>query len=520
MKHTGKTRSARSTQPPPPASAVTAPRSLVLVAALVVAVLAGVHMLQFRVVVDDAFISFRAARHWVQNGLPEYNTGIREWVPTPFLWVALLAATHGLTSADVPLSAQIWGGLAGLATIVLPILLLPHARRAAFIAAAGCAASAAWAAWPLSGMETSFFALIVTGYGIFLVRTVQSGLRRDVLFAGLLAGLAIATRLDAVWLLPAGFLTVGSRRRPVLLGWFGATCFAAALPALLVLELLFGTVLPVSYDAKVHGLANLSQGGGYVLGFARMVRLLYWFPLLIVPLFDLRSRRAAVVLLVLLVSWACGVAVEGGDFMPYDRFLHPIWPLATLAFGYGLVALEERLAAWRPALRPSWRGLSVLVAMLACGAWLSPSIRGAWHQRYREAAAVEATRTAIGRWFAGRYPASEWMAVKPAGIIPYYADMQAVDFFCLVDRKAARTGQWVPGGWIGHQRMNAARIHEIGPKIVILEDRLYPLDRLPSPGATDPNHGKSWLVHPGAARYQARQAEVLPRAWLNYFERP
>ena len=67
--------------------------------------------------------------------------------------------------------------------------------------------------------------------------------------------------------------------------------------------------------------------------------------------------------------------------------------------------------------------------------------------------------------------------------------------------------------------MNAGRIHEIGPRIVILEARLYPLESLPPPGATDPNQGRSWLEDPRSARYDPVRAEIQPGLWLDLFVR-
>ena len=97
--------------------------------------------------------------------------------------------------------------------------------------------------------------------------------------------------------------------------------------------------------------------------------------------------------------------------------------------------------------------------------------------------------------------------------------MRAVDFFCITDLEAARTGTWVPDAWPGHQRMNPGRIHDLAPRIAILEARLYPLEALPPAGTTDPNHGASWLADPRAARYRPVQAEVVPGLWLNLFVR-
>ena len=152
-------------------------------------------------------------------------------------------------------------------------------------------------------------------------------------------------------------------------------------------------------------------------------------------------------------------------------------------------------------------------------AWALPAWRGAERDAYARGARDELAREAIGTWLTGRYPDSEWMAVKPAGIIPYYSRLRAIDFFCITDLTAARTGTWVPDAWPGHQRANPRRIHDVSPRLAILEARLYPLAELPPPGMTDPNHGAGWLADPRAARYEPVRAEVLPGLWLDLFVR-
>src|SRR5262245_14087685 len=110
------------------------------------------HVFRFKVVVDDSFISFRVARHWFELGIPVYNPGNREWVPTSFLWVALLAGFDRQVSMPLPLLAQVLGGIAGMATVVLLGFGFPSLGAAGALAALWCACSSLWAAWPLSGM--------------------------------------------------------------------------------------------------------------------------------------------------------------------------------------------------------------------------------------------------------------------------------------------------------------------------------------------------------------------------------
>ena len=516
MKRAAASRMQRRETPPP------ATRRWPLAAlAVVLTAVACWHMLRFTVVVDDAFIALRTAMHWAGHGSPEYNPGSGEWVPTSFLWVALLAGLSKLLPfVSLPRLAQVLGGASGMGAIVLLATGFPRQRVAGAFAALLCAGSAVWAAWPLSGMETSLFALGVLVSVRAIAEYLDTAGARQACAAGAALGVTTMIRPDGIVLAAVSALLLAILLRDrTRLGWFGAAYALALAPMVLCLELFFGTLVPVSYYTKLDGLRNLGLGWAYLSEAVRSYHLVYALPLVIVPLWERRSRPLAIVLLALMGAWGAWVAVEGGDFMAYHRFLHPVWPLLALACGLGFATLAQRLESWRPALRPVIRPALAAVALGMALVWAAPAFRGSDWNKYEASAEDERVREIIGRWLAANFPRSEWLCVKPAGIIPYYSDMKTVDLFCLVDKKAAQTGQWVPGAWVGHQRMNAARIHEIGPRVVILEARLHPLDQLPSPGYTDPNHGGSWLEDPRASRYDAIRAEVLPGRWLVLFVR-
>ena len=252
----------------------------------------------------------------------------------------------------------------------------------------------------------------------------------------------------------------------------------------------------------------------------RTYHLAYFAPFAVAALGSRRFRRPAILVIAFGVVWFLWVAAEGGDFMPFHRFLSPIWPLITLLCGMGIAGAAELLEGWRPRLRPLWRTALGLAVVSLAATWIVPSLACADRASYESERIEDEMREAIGRYFGAKLPPSEWIAVKPAGIIPYYSRLRAIDFFCITDKKAAREGSWVPGAWVGHQRMNANRIHEIAPRVVILEARLYPLAELPPPWQTDPNHGGSWLDDARAKRYTPARAQIVPGYWLSVFVRP
>lgn len=506
---------------PLPGASVLEHRATLMILFTLALGLAAWHMTRFTVVLDDSFIAFRVAANWARSGVPEYNVGSREWVPTSFLWVALLATGAKLLPAIAfRTTAQFLGGLAGIASILVLAFGFPRSRVAGIAAALLCASSAIWAAWPLSGMDAALFTASVVAGAAVLLQLIDAPTRNRAIATGVVFGLTTVIRPDGFVFAGVAALAVLVWVRDVrMLGWLALGSAIAIAPTVAYMFAALGTVVPVSYYAKVHGLSNVDKGLEYLLDGIRNHRLAYAVPFVAVAFADARSRRTAIVLLAMIAAWVAWVILDGGDFLPYRRFLSPVWPLVTLLCGIGLVATAARLERWRPKLAIPVQVACASLLLFTAAAWTQGSLRGAERARYDADRVDEEMREAIGRYFADKLAPSDWIAVKPAGIIPYYSGAHAIDFFCLADMKAARQGSWVPGAWVGHQRMNAARIHEVAPKIVILDAHLYRLDSMPPPWRTDPNHGAGWLSDPGASRYAPVKAEIVPGYWLGFFVR-
>jgi hypothetical protein len=116
--------------------------------------------------VDDAYISFRYARNLVEGHGLVFNQGERVEGYSNFLWVLLIAAGMKLGLASPETLSKVLGVASGL----LLILLAPASVRAV-TNLRGCAcllgalALAAWpplAYWSVGGLETTFFALLLT----------------------------------------------------------------------------------------------------------------------------------------------------------------------------------------------------------------------------------------------------------------------------------------------------------------------------------------------------------------------
>jgi hypothetical protein len=150
---------------------------------------------------------------------------------------------------------------------------------------------------------------------------------------------------------------------------------------------------------------------------------------------------------------------------------------------------------------------------------LLPSFHGPHHDQVRERTQKEEARALAGKWLATNFAPQDLLAVKPAGIIPYYSGLTAVDFYCLLDRRSAASGRRVQSNRVGHQRVNVPYVLSLRPKVVLLDEQLYPSDRLPDPQAGDGPVETDWRADARSRDYFPVRAEVTPGRWLQYFLR-
>jgi hypothetical protein len=489
----------------------------------VILALGVAHGLNFTTAWDDAFISFRIAEHWAQTGEPAYNLGQVQPVATNFLWVALLALGNKLTGLNALRLAQGLGVAAGLGilgTLYVGVRALVS-RSAAVLAAFFCLLSGAWAAWPLTGLETSWFTWLALS-GILCACVYGRTKRIPWLGISALAwGGATLTRPEgALWFgLTLGVLTVFHWRAwKDLLVMAGIYALVLA-PALVYHGLVFHVLLPNAFYAKVHGFSNWKLGWGYLKDFIKTYQLAYavWF---VLPVLASKTFKAELVyvgaLLLGLVAW---VVVIGGDFMPYHRFFSPLWPLLCIGLGVGIEQFEITLAQvksfapWMPKA-VSWTASGMLGLM-----FLLPTYTGLQHKIVQSWTQEEHDRTLVGLWLAGTYLPTDTVVLKPAGIIPYYSGLPAYDVYSLVDRQAAQTAAWVPENWVGHQQVNMTRMLDLKPKLVILDEHLYAAGQLPDPNGGAGAVERAWRADARSRDFTPTRAEIEPSRWLQYFVR-
>lgn len=428
------------------------------------------------ITVDDSYISLRYARSLLSGEGLTYNPGERvEGFSNP-TWVALLALTLPL-SASLE-GSKVLGVLSLLATVIGCVglawdLVAPKTRAAevALVAGAGfLAVSLPMVFWPVTGMETSFYAAMI----VLTAWRVLAESRSPELppLSAVLAGITAITRPEAP-LVVAGLLLgrvlAGRSDRIGTMRWLAI--FAVPTVGYLCFRLLYyGYPLANTYYQKGHAdtfSAFLDYIRPWLSGEAPMAVL------------------GALGLLVLLrkhfsESWPLLLAGAGHlfflvyvsrDWMPNQRFVVPFIPLLVV----GVSALAASLAG-RMSGRPAWLPAIAVLALVGLQGYRTLPIQRA----DMDGNAVELTprdpwmrlpealdhtwkgHSEVPIWLMERAAPGASVAYTDIGMTGWVTDLVIVDLAGLTDAvTSGATGQDWPG--------RAAYIGERAPDWIILK---------------------------------------------------
>lgn len=416
--------------------------------------------------VDDAYITYRYAVNWAAGLGPVFNPG--EFVEgySCFLWMALLALGSRLGLDPVTFAPRLNLAI-GLFTLVALARLcfeLETRRPRGFALAATVmtALAAGTTFYAASGMDTPLFALAMVLGAFALARAARSGnyvsalpalalleLSRVEGFLYALVGVAMA-----LW--HASGRHDGAARRSALRLSGGVLLFTAVL--LMVRHAVYGLWISTTVISKgyaTHMLREALAGGGWP-AFKRFAWVLrkgvrYETPLLLMgawiplALLALRGRRAAPAALCAGAFVALGVALgiwSGGDWMPHDRFLVMVLPMALMGLAWAVDALGRRgpVGAEARALpRHPLAGAALATLALSVWAWLF--FRPLFLHPPDAVERAPEFQAQVGRLLRA-VPPPVTLATNTAGEIAYYAGPQVYvrDLLGLTDLHNALHG--------------------------------------------------------------------------------
>ena len=429
---------------------------------------------------DDAFISYRYARHFVEGQGLTFNRGERVEGFTNPAWVAISALVYlmvgetRLHSAVVVLSAIV---------VALTIVALWRAgRRLDTGLVLGAIAGLAWTpyvwAWTTSGLETPVVVSLqlFLWFGVALLErdreTARAGAvgreRRRALEDPLL--LVVFTAWALCLLRSDGFVYAGIalgylivRKLP---GAFKAASAVAAVVALLFVSRFsyYGRWLPNTYDAKVSAspVDRVVTGVGQLANLAWEVGLA--LPLVVVAVACVlrakgrltRDLDFALVFTGLTLAYWLWV---GGDHFG-ERFLVVFFPV-----GLGLLT-SFCMAQW------GWRRGAVTSMVLYLGLLLALAL---WRDnRFSYTGDRYDALRELGVFLGSEHPDAR-LAVGAAGKVPFYSNLRAIDMRGLTDRHIASVSDAAFEN-PGHDKSDVEYVLNRSPELIVAFVRNSRLD--------------------------------------------
>ena len=420
-------------------------QAAILVTPILSAVLL-LHVNYLRFVCDDAFISFRYAKNFIQGHGLVYNFGERVEGYTNFLWTLLLSLFMKV-GFDPVLVSQVLGMVFGLGTLFLLLRLnkklYPEENLFNYLAPLFLVSCGAFAAWCTGGLETSFYTFLVF-LGTFLF-VIGLNNPRLLTFSGIAFALACMTRLDGLIFAGVTFLFlcyltfVGKRIDPRSLLVWSLTFCLLFLAYFVWRWYYYGMLLPNTFYVKLGGGNFLGQGFFYLFDFVRR----FWIWLAVIPLSFLiwaarlpaRTKVVASYFTSLTLAFSCYVVCVGGDFMDMFRFLVPILPFLFFLIQEGFRGIYGHFQSVSlPGTRRVFVTSSLaLLAGLMVFSLARPSMESnkLWSRSGIDSIGMlrETARewSMVGMMFKAMADSDESLATTAAGAIPYYSELYAFD---------------------------------------------------------------------------------------------
>jgi hypothetical protein len=418
--------------------------------------------------VDDAFISFRYAENLVNGHGLVFNAGERVEGYTNFLWVLLIAPFLAL-GVDPELAARGLGLAAATGTLAAVVRAAPSGdsrKEVVAIAPLLLASSPPFALWATGGLETVLFTCLVVWSAVLAIEDLEQGALRPVSSVAL--ALASLTRPEGFGLACAlGALLLALHRKSPsrskeLLRW-GAAFLAIFVPYFLWRLSYYGDPLPNPFYAKVGATSSqLLRGLRYV--HAYFLESGYWVLVPCAGLIWSRRRARVAVLGGLALAFLGYVVAVGGDGLPLYRFLVPILPLLFLLIAEGSDAALRRVQA------SGWvRVVAACLALALCARAALPAFRGTSARLVDQDRREVAAWKEIGAYFAASASPGASIAVIPAGAVPYFSRLRAIDMLGLNDRAIARRRMPALGtGQAGHEKYDVDYVLARRPTYVLV----------------------------------------------------
>lgn len=437
--------------------------------------------------VDDAYISFRYADNLANGKGLVFNEGEREEGYSNFLWILILSLFSKI-GIDLVLISKLLNLVFGTGVILLTYRLSTlfkntHNYPEDYIAPFLIVTNTSFVVWVASGMETILYTfLLLLACYLFLKDNHKKGRYLSAFFFFLLA----LTRPEGIlfFLLALISITIKlmvesesqSNRQAFFI--FGLIFFIPFIGYLTWKYLYFGTLIPNTFYAKFHNPLPLSypSAGKFRKAIHYLTQAFLNSNLIVtIPFLGLLFRESALrkdfeklFIIIGIICFQIGFIITvGGDWMPRDRFIVPIFPFIYLLFQEGLIYTQSKIKNF------IFR-TSTIITIFALSLSNFPSSKFE-HFEYLKKKDGELKRIReLGIWLKKTFPQQYTVAYEEAGIPLYYSHLKLLDPLGLLNRDIAKIWYSNPQNYWNANKKIVDYILKKKPELIIVVAKRQP----------------------------------------------
>jgi len=429
--------------------------------------------------IDDAFISFRYARNFARGMGLVYNAGEHIEGYTNFLWTVLLAGGVPF-GIDPETSSKVLGAASALVSLALLYAVSQRLRRFAILPCVATwlfATSVPNVGYAIWGLETGFFVcFLLLGTWLFL-REREDSEGRAFPFSGLAFAVAGLSRPEAPLFLGLLMLFLGRdffRRQNLLRGIIFVIPIALHM---LWRHGYYGSWLPNTLSAKTGNLEQqLHSGADYLDKYVRHAGVALWLSAFGVGYGVAKRNRWVLACAVTALAVAGYVALVGGDWMPFYRFMATFEPYCFLLVGVGMRSVFDRQPL---TLRTQQVAATGVALLLVVGfSHRVGTMESAFHKILKDEKIF---------WDSAAGGVAEVLRTKPAGTVGvadigqvgYRTDYPVFDLLGLIDPVISK----LPGGYTNKTGAGYVdRVFDVMPRYFVFVGRAKTCTPLQFPG--------------------------------------
>jgi len=419
---------------------------------------------------DDAFISYRYVKNFLNGDGLVFNPGERVEGYTNFFLIILMIF-FSLLGADYILVSKIIGIISGIGIFIILTLwinkIFDRSRSYIFTSAVLLllTANGAFAYWAISGLETLLFSALIF-WGLYLASN------KNMLFVPIMA-VATLTRPEGglvFVLILFYYLLTGYRR--IKIGKYFIIYTLLLLPQLIFRLYYYNDILPNPFYAKTGwSVEYFSSGIEYVWFFLQHYG--FYGGLILLPLAFYKALPNGFRLPGLIVfGYVLYIFLIGGDVLHGFRFFIPILPLMYLLFVVSINRLFEKIAPTRNIILHS-----IIVVILLAAGTMTFILPREWMRsiHYAEIRLIEKMifqANVIKNASSKRFT----IGCTTIGAFSYYSNATVIDMLGLTDKTIAKNPQSltaIKSTW-KERNYNIPYLMEREPDLILFSTGLKP----------------------------------------------